>query len=668
MATAQDKLCRPGLALGTYPERKSTRSDRLEKLLQRGVSSLISKWHACNSKQENVISRINRSGEKLESLSSDELKDRVSDLRKKLVYEGLNDELSIATFALVREISSRVLQLRHYDCQLLAGWAMHNGKLAEMQTGEGKTLAATLPAAVAALAGIPVHIITANDYLANRDATLMHPLYKALGLSVGVVGESLDLNARRAAYASDITYTTHKQVCFDYLRDRVERGQSNSQIQLQLDRLQAKKPLDQRLMLRGLCFAIVDEADSVLIDEARTPLLLSRNLSQEQCNRSSYEQALKLAGQLSISNDYEVQFDNRQVRFTPSGLEKLASLVTDHNPVWQSSRRREELVHQALCALHLYIRDRDYVLSDGQIQIVDQNTGRLVPDQSWGKGLHHMIETKERCELSHETQTLARISYQNFFKRYLKLSGMSGTVQEIKNELDKTYGLDVACIAPHRDCIRIAKPEQFFLNRDAALNAVVTSACDEADSGRAVLIGTRSVKASQDIAQLLIDRGVEPSVLNANQDRDEAIVVAQAGESERITVATNMAGRGTDIQLSNVVKRQGGLHVIIAERNDASRIDRQLVGRCARQGEPGSYQRFVSLEDEVAQKGYSARTLRILKASIRRTASTQINRFGCCVLFMAQRRIELRHRRTRQLVEYEDNRLNEIMSFAGAPE
>ncbi len=668
MATAQQRVCRPGLALGTYPERKTNQKERIDDRLEHAYASLSLFWQSSYPQREEIIERVNHHGQLLDNLGDHALYRRVADVRKLLAYKTFEDKQAIEVFALVREISGRILGMRHYDSQVLAGWVMFNGKLAEMQTGDGKTLAATLPAATAALAGVPVHIITANDYLAVRDASMMRPLYEALGLSVGVIEESLDFEARKSAYACDITYCTHKQVCFDYLRDRLQRGLSTSQLRLHLQQRQDHGKNTKRLMLRGLCYAIIDEADSVLIDEARTPLVLSKQVEVEHSNQIIYQQALELASQLSSPVHYTLDANSRIASISSLGLTRLAKKAQKLGCYWQGEGSRTSMVKQALCAQHLFLRDRDYVIVDNSIQLIDGNSGRIMPDRSWGHDLQHLVETKEGCQLSSSSETLARISYQSFFKRYLKLSGMSGTVREIRQELLNTYGLEVACIPPYRPSVRKEWSERFFVQKQTAQTALIASAIEQSSRGRAVLIGTRSVQESEEIAQRIIDRGIVPQVLNARHDKDEALIVSQAGTPSRITVATNMAGRGTDIQITDSVKNLGGLHVIVAQRNDASRIDRQLYGRCARQGDPGSFQCFVSLEDEIAERGLHACFLSLLKYLMPDTQNKRINRLGCQLIRFAQRCVERRHARARYLVEQEDKRLNTLLSFAGEPE
>lgn len=668
MTLTVDNIPRPGLALGHYPERRHTRLAALDALVDRLVTRLSSLWDFRANSRARLIAAIEGEGSKLAELSDEKLLCEVTGIRSLLVYKGWDDGLAVKAFAIVREMSDRILGMRHYDAQILGGWVMYQGKLAEMQTGEGKTLTATLPACTAAFSGVPVHIITVNDYLARRDATNMRPLYEALGLTVGVVSEEMDFYERQAAYSCDITYCTNKQICFDYLRDRVERGASTSALHQSIERLVDNPDGQRKLMLRGLCFAIVDEADSVLIDEARTPLVLSQAIDKNTYSQAVCKEALELAQKLVKGVDFCFSEVKRRVAFTPYGSAHLAQLTAKSSAIFYSVRQREELIQQALSALYLFIRDRDYVVVDGKIQIVDCNTGRAMCDRSWQKGLQQMVETKEQCALSGNVETLARISYQRFFRRYLKLSGMTGTACEVASELCSVYGLCVKPVSPHRRCQRTVAAERIFTRADQSRAALLDSVREQSARGRPVLIGTRSVKISEQIAQLLRAEGLEVQVLNAKQNAEEADIVARAGEAGRITVATNMAGRGTDILISPDVEKKGGLHVIVGERNDAARVDRQLIGRCARQGEQGSAECFASLEDELCKLCYPSIILNCISLFARGDKGRLPTWIGTPVLNFAQKRLEKHHRYMRYQTDREDERLNCMLSFSGESE
>lgn len=661
-------LPRPGLALGRYPERAATPKNRLDAMLHRLSSSLESRWVSRPAGTAHILAGITTAGERLQKTSDSALQSELSALTTSLQIEGWHEQLAMHAFAIIRELSHRVLGKRHYNAQLLGGWAMLQGRLAEMQTGEGKTLTATLPAATAALARVPVHIITANDYLAARDAEQTYPLYQALGLSVGVINESMSFGDRRKAYACDITYCTNKQIAFDYLRDRVARGTAANRLRDELAHFNDPTAGKSKLMLRGLCFAIIDEADSVLIDEARTPLVLSRPSKFDDSMENICWTALRLADELAKDIDFSINARARTVELLPSGASLLIERAGQLDPLWQSRRQREAWVQQALSAIHLFIRDQDYIVRNNAIQIIDRNTGRPLPDRSWEHGLHQMIEARERCELTPPKETLARISYQRFFKRYRHLSGMTGTAHEVKNELAEVYGLSVVSIAPHRASRRVAGTEKIYANTDQAMTAAVNSTRERIESGRPVLIGTRSVRKSEQIALRLMRSGASVQVLNARQNDHEAQVIAGAGKAGQITVATNMAGRGTDITLDPDVKDNGGLHVIVLEHNDASRLDRQLYGRCGRQGDPGSYQIISSLEDDLPLPHWARATLAALARYPGGKANRIPPRIGRWLMQLAQRQLERQHRQSRRQVEYEDSQTRESLSFSGAPE
>jgi preprotein translocase subunit SecA len=536
---------------------------------------------------------------RLRRVSDAELAAEFVGLRQRLRRRGFEQSLVAACFALISEAASRTIGQRHYDCQLIAGWGLLQGRLVEMATGEGKTFAATLPAITAAWSGVPVHVITVNDYLAERDAKELRPLYRFLGLDCGIVVAGMDKAARRDAYSQPITYCSNKELAFDYLRDRVAAARRSSPLHLAMEGLQGRsRPADGSLVLRGLVFGIVDEADSVFIDEARTPLILSTKVASWDAE-SDCARALELARLLVAGEDYRVDAQNRQVRLEDGGSEKLLTLSGDLG-VWSSKRAGEELVTQALSALHLFHLDQQYVVMDGKVQIVDESTGRVMPDRSWERGLHQMIEVKEGCDLSERNETLSRITYQRLFRRYVKLAGMTGTAAEVAGEIKATYRLDITRVPLNRPSRRTRWPDVVCATADEKWRAVA-DAVDRIARGerRPVLIGTRSVRASEQISAVLDARGLVHELLNAKQDQQEAEVVAAAGGTGRVTVATNMAGRGTDIKLAPGVAARGGLHVILTEYHESRRVDRQLLGRCARQGDPGTCQAIVALDDEL---------------------------------------------------------------------
>ena len=568
-------------------------------LLSRIVRPVLDRAVDPAARLRRVVGLAELNGNVLGQADDAELRERALRLRAALRRRGFVPEPVAECFALVREVADRTVGQRPFDVQMMGAWALLQGTLIEMQTGEGKTLTAALAACAGAMAGIPVHVITVNDYLAGRDAETMGPIYAFLGLSVGVVVQGRAPEARRAAYSCDVTYCSNKELAFDYLRDRTVLLSRGSRLHLALEKLRGEPPRAARLVLRGLHFGIVDEADSVLIDEARTPLLLA-STGEAADERELCGQALEIARALASPADFVIEDRHRMIRLTQAGKERIAQRAEQLTGVWTSTRAREELVTQALSALSLFHRDQHYVVTEGKVQIVDEFTGRIMPDRSWERGLHQLIEAKEQCELTPRNDTVARITYQRLFRRYLRLAGMSGTAREVAPELWSVFGLRVVRMPLNRPSRRRILPGTLFRTENDKWRAVAQLAARFArDDGRPVLIGTRSVKASETLSRMLRELDVAHALLNAKQDREEADIIAAAGQPGRVTVATNMAGRGTDIRLAPGVAERGGLLVILTECHESRRIDRQLFGRCGRQGDPGSGAAMVSLDDEL---------------------------------------------------------------------
>jgi preprotein translocase subunit SecA len=652
MAAASSALGAAG-----YPERAEAREGRLERLMT-AARYVAGRASSGRKRLERIVAATDAASNGLETITQEELLARAGSLRQRLRRAGHRDfALAAECFALVREAAARAIGQRHFDVQLVGGWAMLNGMLAEMETGEGKTIAATLTASTAALAGRAVHVITVNDYLAERDAQTMGPIYQALGLSVGCVKQGMDPESRRAAYRCDVTYCSNKEIAFDYLRDRMVLGGKPRAIAMKMGAL-AGEGVGRRLLLRGLQFAIVDEADSVLVDEARTPLILSTEAKQSQ-EETLHEQALKLARALD-EDHYEIR-DNG-VQITDAGLDRLEELCERLSGVWRGPRRREQLVRQALSALHIFRRDKHYLLREGKVVIIDENTGRLMPDRSWEQGLHQLIELKEGCEVTGRRETLARISYQRFFRRYVHLAGMTGTASEVAPELWAVYRLRVAKIPTNKPSRRARHPDRIYGSSERKWRAVVERIRELRAAGRPVLVGTRSVGASEELARHLEEAGVPFRLLNARQDREEAEIVARAGEPGCVTVATNMAGRGTDIKLGAGVAEAGGLHVITTELNDSARIDRQLFGRCARQGDPGSCEAILAIEEDLV-----ASFLPLAAARLRHLGEVP-SALGKPVFAAAQWRAERAHSRARRDLLDLDDYLGDVLAFSGGGE
>jgi preprotein translocase subunit SecA len=654
------------VALGSYPQRDDLRDSWLDRAAASATGFLRQHIHGGSPHYLRFVKQVNARADGLDGLGEAELGQRVRALRRNLYGEGLRDEHVAESFALVREFASRRLGMRHHDVQLFGGRVMLKGMVAEMETGEGKTMTATLPATTAALAGIPVHIVTVNDFLVARDAEWMAPIYKSFGLSVGTITEGMDLEQRRAAYACDITYCTNKQLVFDYLKDRLLLDQERRRLHLQLEGLHKENPRTSRVLMRGLCFAIVDEADSVLVDEARTPLIISNkgDASQEE---GTYKEALRIARKLHLPRDFTIRARDKHVELTDLGKAQIRLHVRGLGGIWTGAKRREELVSQALAALHIYQADKHYLLNDGKVQIIDEYTGRVMADRSWERGLHQMIETKEGCAVTGRQETLARISYQRFFRRYLRLAGMTGTAREVTRELWSVYRLNVVRVPTNRRLQRVSQPDRVYLSAETKWREIVNRVHELHEKNRPVLIGTRSVAASEHLSALLTDAGLSHRVLNARQNQEEAGIITQAGQAGRITVATNMAGRGTDIRLAPGIAEAGGLHVLATERHDARRIDRQLFGRCGRQGDPGSFQSLLSLEDELVKDYYGDIPVRILGRWLNRE-KTLPGWLGLPLVMLAQSAAEYHHSRTRRDLLKQDDNLGDMLAFSGRAE
>ncbi|MFG6428858.1 hypothetical protein [Roseateles sp. LYH14W] len=599
------------------------------------------------------------------ALDEQQLRQRAALLRHAMRRSRFGVDAVAAFFALVREVAGRVLGKRHYDSQLHAGWLLLHGSLAEMATGEGKTFAATLPVCAAALVGLPVHVVTVNDYLAARDAEAMAPLYAFFGLRCGAIVHELTRAQRREVYAGDIAYCSNKELTFDYLRDRTALGDRASPLHRALAEGGGMSD-NPATVLRGLTFALVDEADSVFIDEARTPLILSASLPPG-ARGALVDWALAFARGLQPARDFDLEPAQPRVRLNDTGRAAVeAALDSAAAPPDVGLRACTEAVTQALAALWLYRRDQQYVVVDGKVQIVDESTGRVMADRAWERGLHQMIEAKEGLVLSGERVTLARITYQRFFRRYLRLAGMTGTATEVAAEIGRVYGLPVARVPLHRPSLALRARPRCLPDADARWAAVLASVQAQAQQqGRPVLVGTRTVQSSEHLSALLAAAGIEHVVLNAKHDRVEAEVIARAGGSGVVTVATNMAGRGTDIALGEGVAGRGGLHVILTEFHDSARIDRQLFGRAARQGDPGSGEAIVALDDELFRLHaplLSALLQRLLAGREPHAALLWLLRRA------AQSSAESRHRAARAASLKQDRRLAAMLSFSGRGE
>ena len=602
-------------------------------------------------------------------LGSGRLREAAAEMRDRFRRGGATDEVLERAYALVREVARRQTGMSIFRVQVAGALALQAGCIAEMATGEGKTLSATLPATIEGWRGKGCHVVTHNDYLATRDADWMGKVYRFCGLRVAAVEQGMKPPERREAYQADITYCTNKEVTADFLRDRLALGRLQGLPSALMAKIaEGAGSGTDRLVQRGLHFAIVDEADSILIDEAVTPLIISGeapNLEQVE----AFQQAAHLAAQLVPSGrdpEFRVNRRYREVDLTDAGKDRLEELAGDLGGVWAGARRREELVTQALTAREFYLRDKQYIVDEEEkVVIVDEFTGRLMPDREWRDGLHQAVSAKEEVEVQPPKDTYARVSFQRFFRLYRKLAGMTGTAAEAWREFWQIYHAPVVTIPTNRPCIRKVLPDRVYATEEAKWKGIVEEIRRLHETGRPILVGTRSVGASERVSQLLTDLGLEHQVLNAVRHREEAQVTAAAGQPGKITVATNMAGRGTDIRLGAGVADLGGLHVLATERHEAGRIDRQLFGRSARQGDPGSAQAVVSLEDELVRRHapHLAASLRRRHGRTDREVSGRLSRH---LFNSAQRRAERLSLAQRKGVLRADDWLDEYLGFAGA--
>jgi preprotein translocase subunit SecA len=595
---------------------------------------------------------LDRSGTLQERPDAD-LQELAATLREQAGNGRPLDDLLIAAFALTREAARRTVGMEHYPVQLLGGAALHFGHVVEMATGEGKTLCATLPAVLNALNDRGVHVVTVNDYLACRDAEEMGPIYRFLGLTVASIDHDAKQAQRRRAYRASITYVTNKEIGFDFLRDEMagknEPWFSFGKSAAQLLHRQVHRPL--------LHFALVDEADSILIDEARTPLILSTRPPLDPDAAFEFKVADGVAEQFSEGTDYTFERKEKRIEWLRAGEEKIVRTLGHRRGPTGRRIDWHECCLRALKAHVLFRRDVEYVVDEGEVVIVDEFTGRKMPGRQWEEGLHQAVECKEGLEIHGRSQTLARTTYQIFFNRYERLAGMTGTAMTDAREIAEIYGSGVLPIPTHRPRIRQVLPDLVFADEERKWEAVADAVKELAGEGRAVLVGTRSIDKSELLSERLKERCVEHVVLNARHEADEAKIVALAGGLGRVTVATNMAGRGTDIKLDPQVRELGGLYVIGTERHESRRVDNQLVGRCGRQGDPGTARFFLSLEDPMLKR-YRPKQAARLSAKYTNVdgpiADVRVHQF----IHGLQMSVERLHRKNRyQLLKHERERL-----------
>lgn len=563
-------------------------------------------------KLSKMVDAIEALDEKMQALSDDELRAKTREFKDRLIAGETLDDLLVEVFAVVREAADRVLHMKPYRVQLMGGIVLHQGRIAEMKTGEGKTLVSTLPAYLNALEGKGVHIVTVNDYLAERDANWMGQVHRFLGLSVGVILNEYNNADRKAAYNCDITYITNNELGFDYLRDNM---------------VMYKKDLVQR----GLHYAIVDEVDSVLIDEARTPLIISGQgtkstdlykacdvLAQDMERGTSDGELSKIDAIMGVDieedGDFLVNEKDKQVMLTAEGVKKVEEFFHIKNLANPKNLEIQHNVILALRAHNLMFKDKDYVVKDGEVLIVDEFTGRIMPGRRYSDGLHQAIEAKEHVEIKDESRTLATITFQNFFNKYDKKAGMTGTAKTEEKEFIDIYGMDVVEIPTNKPVARIDHEDSVYLTKKEKLNAVVEEIEKTHKTGQPVLVGTVNIAVSEELSSLLTQKEIKHSVLNAKFHKFEAEIISHAGEKGAVTIATNMAGRGTDIKLGEGVTELGGLKIIGTERHESRRIDNQLRGRAGRQGDPGESKFYLSLEDDLMRLFGSEKMMKVYKA------------------------------------------------------
>jgi len=599
-------------------------------------------------KLEPAVARIAALEPQMQALSDADFPVKVAAWKEEVAAGRSLDDLLPECFALVREAGKRALGMRHYDVQMVGGMVLHQGRIAEMKTGEGKTLVATLPVVLNALSGKGVHLVTVNDYLAKRDAAWMGKLYNFLGLSVGVIVHGLSDEERQQSYGADITYGTNNEFGFDYLRDNM-------------------KFYKESLVQRPLNYAIVDEVDSILIDEARTPLIISGAAEESTQLYRKVDAIIPMLvrGEKSKeegvepTGDFEVDEKARSVSMTERGVAKCEKLLGVENLYDPANATLQHHVMQGLKAHHLYRRDVEYIVKDDQVVIVDEFTGRLMPGRRFSDGLHQALEAKENVKVEAENQTLASITFQNYFRMYEKLSGMTGTADTEAVEFKEIYNLDVTVIPTNRDMVRIDNPDMIFKTQKEKFNAIADEIADCHKRGQPVLVGTVSIEKSELVSEMLKKRGVPHNVLNAKQHELEAQIVAEAGHKGRVTIATNMAGRGTDIVLGEGVKELGGLHILGTERHESRRIDNQLRGRAGRQGDPGTSRFYLALDDDLMRLFGSDRIAGLMNTLGLEDGEAIENRMVSRAIEGSQKRVEAHNFEIRkQLLDY-DNVMNQ---------
>jgi preprotein translocase subunit SecA len=611
------------------------------------------------------VEQVNGFEPELKTLDDHQLRKRSLALQYRARSKESLDRLLPEAFSLVREAAVRTLGMRHFDVQLLGGIAIFNRSVAEMETGEGKTLTATLPLYLRALAGRGCHLATVNDYLARRDAEWMGPIYQALGMTVGVIETQMSQPQRRKAYACDITYGTAKEFGFDFLRDRLLlRRIHEGQTDIVAGMLGQQTAGGEKPVQREAYFCIVDEADNILIDDARTPLIISAMPTEEQkIAVTSYAWAARIADQFEEDLHYEYDHEKRKVELTADGRRLARQIEKPQAMDRVGMYHIYEYVERAIKVAREFFLDRQYVVRDGEIVIVDESTGRLAEGRKWRAGIHQAVEAKQGVKVTVETGQAARITVQDYFSRYEHLGGMTGTARTSAGELKKIYKLNVVSIPTNRPCIRQRLSDAIFGNGQSKWTAILDEIREVHQTGRPVLVGTRTIDKSEMLSRMLERVGIEHQVLNAHKVAEEAEIIARAGRRGSVVVATNMAGRGTDIKLAEGIAELGGLHVVCTELHDSARIDRQLAGRCARQGDPGTIRQYMALDDAVFENAYGPKKAAKFKTQ-GENAAGQVN-FPARRFLKAQRKVERKHFRDRRILMHHEKERKKMQIAMG---
>ena len=612
------------------------------------------------------LERINALEPKMQELSDHELKKESLSLRYRARSGEPLAKLLPEAYALVREAGRRTMNMRHFDVQILGATAVFNHSIVEMQTGEGKTLTATLPMYLYSLIGKGTCLATVNDYLAKRDADLMRPIYSALGMKVGVIQTEMQQPERRKSYHCDITYGTAKEFGFDFLRDRLLlRKIREGQHDLLGAMLEGIKQTDEQPVQREPYFALIDEADSILIDEASTPLIISAMPTAEQkMEVECYKWAAEMADVFIEDEDYNYDHDKKTVELTKKGRLKARNIEKPDAMADTGLYHIYEYIQRAVKVAREFHHDEQYVVRDGEIVIVDEFTGRLGEGRKWREGIHQAVEAKQGVEITVATGQAARVTVQDFFLRFHKLAGMTGTAAASARELRKIYRCHVIPVPTNRPPKRVKWPTRIYATEEAKWLAIVDEVAEVHAQGRPILIGTRTIDKSEILSRLLKEKEIVHDVLNANYVEEEAEIVARAGQEGKVTVSTNMAGRGTDIQLSDEVKALGGLHVICTEMHESARIDRQLIGRCGRQGDPGTFRQYLCLEDELLEKAMGPKKARKYKKLGQKYPDRQFNQYEKLFRW-AQRKVEKKSFRSRKTMLYYEKERKKMQRAMG---